>query len=362
MTSVNNRTVSVIIPVYNVKNYLGRCLESVFKQDYTQIEIILVDDGSSDGSSELCDVYAKTEERAIVMHKKNGGVSSARNAGLEIATGEYVTFIDADDEVDSNYIATLVDLLEKTKSDISFVSYRQIFSDKVEDMIQPLNGMFDFKSIKNVFYVYGGICCCMFKLSIIRKYNLFFREDLKNMEDCVFKFQYLICVRYAAVSNSILYSYYMRDESAVHTYNSEYDNCIIEYSKSIINFLKSLDNVPEISLNAAIQRFCIMEIRELNEYYQCFMPKDKNSIKKRILKLYDVLNLKSVFKQKSSYNYEINCSLFRHVMHILLRLGFPLIYMKLELPIKTIDKHYYMGKTKLFSWARCIKSIFRNTK
>lgn len=358
MNSVKiNKTVSIIIPVYNVRKDLGRCLESVLRQNYRNIEIIVIDDGSFDGSSSLCDEYGNKYEHVKVIHKQNSGVSSARNMGLKIATGKYVTFIDADDEVDSDYIGTLVDLLETTKSDISFVSYRQIFDEKVKEMIQPLNGVFDFKSIRNIFYVYGGICCCLFKLDIIKKYNLCFREDLKNMEDCVFKYQYLIYVQYATVSKSILYSYYMRDGSAVHTYNPEYDNCIKEYSNSIINFFKTLDSLSQNSLYAAIQKFCICELIELKEYYQKYLPKDKNSIRRRINKFYDDLNLKSFFLQQSSYNFEINNCLLRYILFLLLKFRFPMIFLELKLPLKAMDKYYVLGKNKLRSLAGIFKHI-----
>ena len=89
--------ISVIIPVYNVEKYLRKCLDSILKQTYKDVEIILVDDGSKDASGAICDEYANTDVRIKVLHKENGGVSSARNVGLCLATGEYVTFIDADD-------------------------------------------------------------------------------------------------------------------------------------------------------------------------------------------------------------------------------------------------------------------------
>ena len=107
-----NAKVSVIIPVYNAEQYLKRCLDSVLAQTYQDFEIICIDDGSTDNSGAICDEYAKKDSRIRILRKENGGVSSARNAGLNIAEGEYITFIDSDDYVDTDYMQTLYENLE----------------------------------------------------------------------------------------------------------------------------------------------------------------------------------------------------------------------------------------------------------
>ena len=98
--------ITVIIPVYNVEKYLKECLESIINQTYKNLEIILIDDGSTDASGEICDEYSKRDNRIRVVHKANGGLSSARNLGLDIANGEYVTFIDSDDYIDLEFMKT----------------------------------------------------------------------------------------------------------------------------------------------------------------------------------------------------------------------------------------------------------------
>lgn len=117
--------VSVIIPIYKVEAYLKRCVDSVLAQTYTNLEVILVDDGSPDGCGAICDVYAEQDSRVRVIHKVNGGLSDARNAGLKIASGEYISFIDSDDWIASGYIFSLVQKMEETNSDfvISGVTY-----------------------------------------------------------------------------------------------------------------------------------------------------------------------------------------------------------------------------------------------
>ena len=116
--------VSVIIPVYNVAQYLPECIESVIAQTYKDIEIILVDDGSTDNSGIICDEYAKKDNRIKVVHKPNGGLSSARNAGIDICSGEYITFIDSDDYIADDMIEQLYIALYKTESDISVCNFQ----------------------------------------------------------------------------------------------------------------------------------------------------------------------------------------------------------------------------------------------
>ena len=104
--------VSVVVPIYRVEKYLRKCVDSLLQQTYKNIEIILVDDGSPDACPEICDELKKTDDRIVVIHKKNGGLSDARNAGIQIANGTYITFIDSDDYVGIHYIETLVKAIE----------------------------------------------------------------------------------------------------------------------------------------------------------------------------------------------------------------------------------------------------------
>ena len=102
--------ISIIIPIYNVEKYLPDCLNSVISQTYSNIEIILVDDGSPDGCAKICDYYAKKDNRIKVIHQKNGGLSNARNSGIKIATGKYITFVDSDDYIDKQALYVTKDL------------------------------------------------------------------------------------------------------------------------------------------------------------------------------------------------------------------------------------------------------------
>lgn len=115
--------VSIIVPVYQVKEYIGECVESLLAQTYTNLEILLVDDGSTDGSGEICDEYAAKDSRVRVVHQKNQGAAGARNTGLNLAVGEYVAFVDSDDVITCTYVKELYRLIKKYHADIAACAY-----------------------------------------------------------------------------------------------------------------------------------------------------------------------------------------------------------------------------------------------
>ena len=128
--------VSVIVPIYKVEKYLQQCIDSICRQTYSQLEIILVDDGSPDCCGSICDRNAVKDSRIVVIHKKNGGLSSARNAGIDIAKGEYISFVDADDELHASFIEVLIGLCEKYSCDIAQCDFLTIAEDSLK---LPLN-------------------------------------------------------------------------------------------------------------------------------------------------------------------------------------------------------------------------------
>ena len=123
MKECSKPLVSIIVPVYQVKDYIDECVESLLRQNYTNLEILLVDDGSTDGSGAICDEYARRDNRIRVIHQENQGLSAARNAGLDQAVGEYVAFVDSDDAVMQDYIETLYDLADRYQADIAACAY-----------------------------------------------------------------------------------------------------------------------------------------------------------------------------------------------------------------------------------------------
>lgn len=125
--------ISVIVPVYNVAGYLPECLESILQQDYSNLEVILIDDGSTDASGAICDNFAQKDVRILVIHQSNGGAAAAKNAGLRVSTGTYLSFVDSDDYLEPGAFRHMVALLEEYSADAVQCSFRDVFTDEVID-------------------------------------------------------------------------------------------------------------------------------------------------------------------------------------------------------------------------------------
>lgn len=139
--------ISVVVPVYKVEEYIERCIDSILNQTYRELEIILIDDGSPDRCGEICDQYSVIDNRIKVIHKTNGGLSDARNAGIQIARGEYITFLDSDDWITDNYIQTLYNLVIKKNADVSACNFIRTDTEKIEDS-NAQNIIYEFSNIQ----------------------------------------------------------------------------------------------------------------------------------------------------------------------------------------------------------------------
>ena len=136
---MDGRLVSVVVPIYNLEKYLEKCIKSLLCQTYTNLEILLVDDGSKDASGEICDRYGALDERIRVIHQVNAGAAAARNAALDVCKGEYITFVDGDDYIDENFIQVLVGTLEKNAAQISICGWQDVYESTIVEE-QPLVG------------------------------------------------------------------------------------------------------------------------------------------------------------------------------------------------------------------------------
>lgn len=203
-------TISVIVPVYNTQNYLCRCIDSILTQTYSNLEIILVDDGSTDKSPAICDEYTKKNECIKVYHKKNGGVSSARNVGLDMATGMYVCFVDSDDVLPRKSVEYLFRAVVSGECQYATGVCRILGSQRVKNDIAEDRVITRQESDFLRYIVSDGSYspyAKIYNLALINEKNIRFREDMQIAEDTVFIREYLkYCNKIALVAN-VVYDY-----------------------------------------------------------------------------------------------------------------------------------------------------------
>lgn len=226
MNSNNGPLISVVVPVYKVENFLDRCVQSLVDQTYRNLEIILVDDGSPDRCGEMCDQWAQKDSRIKVIHKKNGGLSDARNFGIEQATGDYITFIDSDDYIAKDYVAYLYEMMEKYGADVSACKYRitygdgETFDNQPEEKIVELNsgreaiqGLFG-EHYMQLVTAWGKL----YPMDMVKK-NLYPVGRLHEDEATTYKYYY--GAKKVVLGTHELYGYYQNPNSITHQKNDK---------------------------------------------------------------------------------------------------------------------------------------------
>ncbi|MCM1109234.1 MAG: glycosyltransferase family 2 protein [Clostridium sp.] len=235
--------ISVIIPIYNVEKYLDRCIQSLIRQTYRDLEIILVDDGSPDRCPQMCDEYEKLDSRIKVIHKENAGQGLARNDGLELAKGEYVTFVDSDDFLALNAIELMLDATEQGKHDIVCAAFYNSWtpekggnlaysldevksgSNEVSEALADLTAAPWDSPLPAIRFM--GACGTLIRTRIIKENNLKFRSERQVIsEDLLFLYDlypYVSSIRYIPEG---LYYYCLNTASTSRTFKSQYIECI----------------------------------------------------------------------------------------------------------------------------------------
>lgn len=254
--------ISVIVPIYNVEDYLRKCIDSIINQTYKNLEIILVDDGSPDNCGKICDEYAQVDARIKVIHKKNGGVSDARNKGIENAKGQYIAFVDPDDSVLPAMFETLLSVAVKENTDIVQCNYSYIFEDgHIETTAQKItsNILHDEENVFSFFNgeIYPVIFAKLFKSSLLK--NIRFNTNLKISEDRLFVYE---CCRNAGkikLLESVYYYYLQRSTSAIHVFNIKHFDDDIYVTQLFLEQYGKYKDVRENLENMIIRR-CIGSI------------------------------------------------------------------------------------------------------
>ena len=214
---------SIIVPVYQAKKYLKRLVNSVLAQDYAAYELILVDDGSSDGSEKICNEFSAKYAQVKTIHKKNGGVSSARNAGLQRAEGKYLIFLDADDYIDKNYLSDVADVVQKKVPDILVYGYCLETNNGTEKLLPKLGGEYTQESLPKDFAIFAqessfnSVCNKVFRADIVREKQLEFPIQ-KIAEDGFFVCRFLQNAKNFYFAKRVYYHYCQNEGSAVHKF------------------------------------------------------------------------------------------------------------------------------------------------
>lgn len=227
--------ISIIVPIYNVEKYIRRCLDSIVNQTYKNLEIILVDDESTDESGHICDEYLRKDKRIKVIHKKNGGLGFARNSGLDVANGKYVTFVDGDDYIGLTHVQTMLNLLKKSNADTCLAGYTKVYSDSEVKHVNVLSGEIinDNIMVEILPRMCGAdtsgkdniemsVCMVLLSNEIIKSNHLRFVSEREYLsEDLVFDFEYYPLSKCVCVSNNVDYYYCDNEGSLTTKYRSD---------------------------------------------------------------------------------------------------------------------------------------------
>lgn len=280
--------ISIVVPVYNVEQYIDKCVESIMKQTYTFFELILVDDGSPDRCPAICDAYAQKYKNVIVLHKKNGGLSDARNYGVEHANGEYVTFIDSDDYVSEDYLETLVELKKKYCADICVGGLNTFYEGNVPKIQKKpvkekaLSGL---EALKQMLYQSGldsSACALLLPKNITQEFCF---PVGKYHEDEFTTYKYYANVEKVAITSKSIYYYLQRKNSIMHT-----------FGQTSIDELEAADNYVEECKENWPTHVKAAETKKFSDYCQVYLSID--DLEKIEPKMYETIGVYMSDKKK----------------------------------------------------------------
>ena len=207
--------ISVVIPVYNVEKYINQCLDSILRQSYSNLEILLTDDGSTDNSGNICDEYSQKDNRIKVFHQQNKGVSAARNNGIRNASGDFISFIDPDDFIDKDFYEYLLNQIHKSDSDIVFCAFRKVNEEGIalstnEDKTDSLTTYSRDDAVINCLRARHGFGMYVWN-GLFRKSTVpFFNEDILICEDQDFSVAALLRTQKVSICKGVKYNYRIR--------------------------------------------------------------------------------------------------------------------------------------------------------
>ena len=305
---------SIIIPVYNVEKYLNQCVDSVLNQSFSDFEIILVDDGSPDNCPQICDEYAEKDNRVKVIHKENGGVSAARNSGIEISSGEFIWFVDSDDYIMENALTKISDRLSESTDIFGFNRLPLLYYDnKIKD-ISNLEFSFDKEQLKELInYSHSNNILpypwrYVYKASLIKDNEMRFDEKMRYGEDSVFNTEAFLRAENVEFIGERLYFYRQRDDAVSKIISKSFDFRAVEQMTLGINLREEIYNKlceePNDAFYEDMSKFILTTVffiillkrvyksRNKNKFI-IFKSISKEKILKNAFKRFDINKIKS---------------------------------------------------------------------
>lgn len=326
-----NSLVSVIVPVYNTEKYLSECIESILRQSYFDIELLLVDDGSSDNSGKICDYYATIDKRVRVIHQSNQGVSRARNAALHTAQGKWVTFVDSDDTINTDYIENLVTtnpLFDKWTLAVSGATridrntnicrWKQEFVNRTISITSLSKE--DWQLLDSIL-LFGTTWGKLYNLEIIRTNGIKFDERLSLNEDQLFFFKYLKYVNKIVSNDNVGYNYYTDGSASLSTSLHPYNKRITAY-KELHQAYEVLLNTFELQPSALKQTSSMVCSIYLDAIKSCYVMLENKSTCLNILKNLDKKEIHNWYSPISKQGKILKKIIFlpNYIIHAILKL------------------------------------------
>lgn len=279
---MKEEVISIIVPVYNVEKYLDRCIKSIVNQTHSKLEIILIDDGSTDKSGEICDNWSKIDSRIKVIHQQNSGVSAARNAGLKNVHGKYIGFVDSDDYIKNDMYEFLYKNIIEKNVQIAIcgtfyekngkISYNKIAEEEKilskEDALLTLFGEGKYGA---------GMCDKLFDSKLFE--NLNFPTGIENGEEIILLYNIFKKARKIYYNNIPKYCYCYREKSATHTNKISYD--FIEQTKKLLVML----NNEHFLYRTIINRYAIVLLYNYNKSIRYKLNQDKKRLEKELISI-----------------------------------------------------------------------------
>ena len=316
--------ISVIVPIYNVEKYLNKCIESIINQSYSNLEIILVDDGSKDSSGIMCDNYILKDKRIKVIHKENGGLSDARNVGIEKAKGEYIVFIDSDDWIDEKMIEILYNIIKKNNSDISICDYFLAYNEEIQTQKEDIEiiNLSNIEALKTIYDKDLGVCMIV-AWNKLYKRNLF-KDDIrypygKIHEDEFTTYKLLYKAEKISYTKQKMYYYRQRENSITSSFNKKRLDCLEAFDERVkyMKYIVKNESLYKKTLKEYYELIIVMYFK-----YEKFYSNDKRTLKtlkKKALKIFkeNKNSFQWTIKQKIIFgSFVINPKIFRIIEEI----------------------------------------------